>query len=70
MARDEYRTVSAVLVTVTAVAFKLKVPGGRTAWIPRSLVHGADDLRLPHLDLDEEQTLRIREWKCEEVGLA
>jgi len=38
--------------------------------IPRSLLHGGDDLKLDRMPRDEVVMLRILDWKAEELGLA
>lgn len=43
--------------------------GGRIS-IPRSLVHGADDMKIAALFDGDEFTFRLRRWKAEELGLA
>jgi len=40
----------------------------RAAWVPRSCLHGADDLTLNKAKAGDKLTLRIREWKAEQCG--
>lgn len=60
-----------------AVLFAVGESVPRAAWIPRSVLHGADDLTLSRLAGQinasgrtggTAMTLRIRRWKAEEVG--
>lgn len=60
-----------------AVLFSVGDSVPRAAWIPRSVLHGADDLTLtkqaPQINAGGRtggmaMTLRIRRWKAEEVG--
>lgn len=74
--RDEYLRIPgrALYVRDHAVLFAVGDGVGRAAWIPRTLVHGADDILLRdktkaiNLSRHTEMTLRIRRWKAEEVG--
>jgi hypothetical protein len=43
---------------------------GATVWLPRSLVHGADDSALERMSAGQEFTFRLMDWKAEEVGWA
>lgn len=40
------------------------------AWLPRSVLHGGDDLRIEAALVDTELSFRVREWKAREAGLA
>lgn len=75
--RDEYVSVKGRARTIksTAVLFAVGETVSRAAWIPRSLVHGADDKRLDEMAArvngrrdGEAMTLRMFRWKAEEVG--
>jgi len=64
-------------VSDNAVLFSVGDSVSRGAWIPRSLVHGADDLVLRDrrdqinrtgANVGTPLVLRIRRWKAEEVG--
>ncbi|MNC99151.1 hypothetical protein D3C83_173320 [compost metagenome] len=51
-------------------ALKIETPNG-LRYVPRSLLHGGDDLRMSRIgDLPSEETVRVMEWKAEELGLA
>jgi len=83
MSGDEYRTVTATILRVSANSFEIRTPptriesrtpGARTS-IPRSLLHGADDryieTMLPRGEVEPfEWTFRLVEWKAEQLGLA
>lgn len=60
-----------------SVLFSVGDSVSRGAWIPRSLIHGADDLVLRDrreqinrtgAQVGTPMVLRIRSWKAEEVG--
>lgn len=38
--------------------------------LPRSLIHGTDDLKLDSLFIGEEITFRLMDWKAEEIWFA
>lgn len=44
--------------------------GRGTISIPRSLIHGADDIKAASLRKGEEWTFRLVSWKAEEIGFA
>jgi hypothetical protein len=44
--------------------------GGVTVSIPRSLIHGADDLKMGRYSEGDEITIRVMEFKAEEIGFA
>ena len=60
-----------------AVLFAVGEGLGQVAWIPRSLIHGADDSELSKhravinaaRSTGHAMTLRIFRWKAEETGL-
>lgn len=68
---DEYRTVTAILRQRRANAIMIEHQM-RPGWVsvPRSLIHGADDLKIGGYGIDEEITFRLRDWKAEQLGLA
>ncbi len=68
MSGDRYLTVRVRIEEVrpTSVLFR---HGDTTTWVPRSLVHGADDADLDGRFAGEEIALRIFAWKCRELGL-
>lgn len=71
---DSYRTVTALVHQVRKDSIAVERPrGSGWAWIPRSLIHGADDIRLDLLFFGSEgitHTFRVVEWKAEEIGLS
>lgn len=72
---EEYRTVTATIKTIRErwiLVVRPNAPG--RACIPRSLIHGGDDIKLDGLDTNfpvgVEHTFRLVEWKAEQVGLS
>lgn len=68
---DDYVRVPGTVKQVRAGAVLFAVGDGvpRAAWVPRSLIHGADDQALDQLTMvDAKMALRIREWKADELG--
>jgi hypothetical protein len=51
-----------------AVMFSVGDAVPRAAWIPRSLIHGADDIALKGKNKGDQMALRIFRWKAEEAG--
>lgn len=67
---DTYRIVSAVIKGIRPNSIFVAVPSRRgDVSIPRSLVHGGDDLKLDRARVGDEFSFRLRAWKAEEVGL-
>jgi hypothetical protein len=70
---DEYRTVTATARMVTERAVLIDTKDG-ARWVPRPLIHGADDITIQPVGLNigdaKEWTFRLRDWKAEELGLA
>lgn len=68
---DEYRIVTAKLKAVKPRAILVDNWRGGEAWIPRSLIHGGDDLlKIEKALPGAEITFRLMEWKAEELGFA
>jgi hypothetical protein len=68
---DQYRIVTVLLRGVrenSIFVAKLTDPNLHIS-VPRSLLHGADDLKMPRSKIDTEITFRLRDWKAEELGL-
>lgn len=70
---DEYRVVTARFRGISASRLAIfidrpRAPGKVT--VPRSLLHGGDDVKVDGLKAGAEFTFRLREWKAEELGLA
>lgn len=68
-AKETYSTVAATFVRRTANAVMINTPADEETWIPRSLIHSADDRHIDDLDRGDEFTFRIMEWKAKELGL-
>lgn len=71
---DAYRTVTTLIRQVRSNSIMVEV-ASRQGWqsIPRSLISGADDIKLDRIDFSgqgKEHTFRLMEWKAEELGLA
>lgn len=71
---DDYVLVTATFLAARERSFTVEhASGGRMGervTLPRSLVHGADDLKLDAARRHDEITFRLRAWKAIEVGLA
>ncbi len=70
---ETYRDVTTHFRDLTRSAVLVDAPPsfrGKTVWLPRSLIHGADDLKLGNLAEGAEITFRLMDWKAEEVGFA
>jgi hypothetical protein len=69
--KENYRTVTACVVKVRPQSILARHPKtAKELTIPRSLINGADDLKLERLDLPGEFTFRVFAWKAEALGLA
>jgi len=68
---DSYRTVTTKLRGLSRDAVLVERPRADSfVWIPRSLIHGADESKFAGMFIGEETTFRLMEWKAEEVGWA
>ena len=76
---DAYRTITTTFrrISSTGLAIMVDPPkhkNGRGGWaiIPRSLLHGGDDLKVENKTFreGEEITIRVMAWKAEEIGFA
>lgn len=70
---DTYRTVTTRLRGIRLASIFVDRPASRGAGevsIPRSLIHGSDDLGIEGRFIGEEITFRLMEWKAEEIGFA
>ncbi len=65
---DAYITILVSLVHLEEKAVRI-AQGRHQAWIPRSVIHGADDKLLTDLKPGEETKLRIMQWKAAQAGL-
>jgi hypothetical protein len=69
---DGYRAVSVILRQRRPSSIMVE-SSSRQGWlsVPRSVLHGADDLKLDREGgLDEEITIRVREWFAERESMA
>ena len=66
---DNYVKVTVEIATATRDAIGIKTPAGAFEWLPRSLIHGGDELRLDKAIKGERVTFRLVEWKAERLGL-
>ncbi|MBX3579947.1 MAG: hypothetical protein KF723_22315 [Rhizobiaceae bacterium] len=74
---DEYRVITTTFRRISSTGLAIivdrpKHQNGRGGWaiIPRSLLHGSDDLKVEKFVKGQEITIRIREFKAEELGFA
>lgn len=71
MSGDDYLTVDATFQRVTDKAvLVLRASDEEPVWLPRSVVHGADERGLDDHDDGDIITLRVRRWKVETAGMA
>lgn len=71
---EKYTRFSCILVSTTEDAVQVdispNVPEKSTLkWIPRSLLHGADDIRLDRYDFGKKIQLRVMDWKAQQLGI-
>jgi hypothetical protein len=66
---DSYTIVEAKLMARTMKAVMVATKSGNE-WIPRSLLHAADDIRADKATLLARFDFRLRTWKAEELDLA
>lgn len=67
----KYRTVMFRIKSIREASLWVEIksrPGQHN--VPRSLLHGADDLLLERMPRNEPVTVRLVDWKAEELGLA
>lgn len=72
MSSDDYVTVTTVLRHVREKSIYVDRRPGQpddTACIPRSLIHGGNDLKLEDRQSGDEITIKVRRWKADELGL-
>lgn len=68
-----YRTVEVVIDGIRPDSVWVANAPGRgpgVCNIPRSLLHGGDDLKLARLGEGDRVPLRVTDWKAEELGFA
>jgi hypothetical protein len=70
---ESYTRVKAILHVLTRDAAQISVTDKGAllspVWLPRSLIHGADDLKLAKAMKNDEVTVRVMDWKANELGL-
>lgn len=71
-AGEDYVRITGRLGAIRQDSFMLSVGESvpRGAWIPRSLIHGADDIALNKKQRGEVWTVRMFRWKAEQEGFA
>jgi hypothetical protein len=71
MAGDPYIEVDLTVVEIRDRSVRVETEDGTTAFVPRSVLHGADDSRLARGEVEpgDTATLRIRQWCAVEKGL-
>lgn len=69
---DTYRIVSTRFrgIAPSGKAIFVDRPIAGEVSIPRSLIHGGDDLKMDRYFIGEEITFRLMDWKAEEAGFA
>lgn len=67
----EYVSILCRLIIRTRAAVQISVgeKGAVRAWIPRTLIHGADEIGLEARSIGIRFNLRIMRWKAAELGL-
>ena len=67
---DKYVKVTCEMVWPTDNAISVQTPHSDVVrWIPKSLIHGGDLLKLDRAVGKEVVTFRLMEWKAKELGL-
>jgi hypothetical protein len=67
---DEYVRIRGRIEAVRKGSILLSVGESvrRAGWIPRSLIHGADEITLDGRMIGDQVALRVFEWKADELG--
>lgn len=68
-----YRSITTTFVARTGNAVCVVGPstrGSQHVWIPRSVIHGADDVKVETAEVGETISVRVAEWKAEDLGFA
>ena len=68
MIRERYTRVKAIFLRYTQSAALFEIEDDEV-WIPRSLIHGGDDMRLARLSRGDDVAFQLMEWKAKELGL-
>lgn len=71
MSRDSYVTVTTILRRVEdkAILVDRARDDRETVWIPRSVLHGADDIAIERPAIGAWVKIRVRRWKADELRL-
>ncbi len=67
---DRYRTITAELRLIRGASILVRRRQGGEVFVPRSVIHGGDDLRLERVAVGAEITIRVMAWKAEELSLS
>jgi hypothetical protein len=67
---EEYVRVFGTLIEIRKKSFLFAVGKGvsRGAWVPRGLIHGADDKAMDAMFNGQQMAVRIFRWKVEQCG--
>lgn len=65
---DPYVAIGCTIKGVTAKAVKIDPDSGEQLWVPRSVIHGAEE-RLLDGSVGDPMELRVRRWFAEKEGL-
>lgn len=68
MTRERYTRVRATFLRYTHAAALFEINDDEV-WIPRSLIHGGDDLQLARLAHGDEFSFQLMDWKAKELWL-
>ncbi|MBE0563680.1 MAG: hypothetical protein IH622_23075 [Ochrobactrum anthropi] len=71
---ETYTRFTCILVAATEDAVQVDISPNVSEkstlkWIPRSLLHGADDIRLDRNDFGQKIQLRVMDWKAKQLGV-
>ena len=68
MGSDEYVSISATVRAFSPDAVCIEVEGD-DFWVPRSCIHGRDDIALRALEVGTEHEFQVRRWLAEKKGM-
>lgn len=70
---DKYTKVECILIHMSSNAALIGIAkeNGMVLenWIPLSLVHGADEIKMRRVNHIDKITIRVMDWKVKELGL-
>lgn len=67
---DKYETIHVNYIKQTSEAVLIYSEYSESeVWIPRSLIHGADDKKIDKASEDDEIDLRVMDWFCKKNDL-